>query len=70
VGFTNEPEAGKLKMAGGTFCPGNYVPWKEAALYDRTVFTPSKGGLRGWGNNLGSLSFLSLEGCSGRQGSI
>ncbi len=43
----------KQTFAGGAFCPGNYVPWPEAARFDLTVFTPADAPIvRGWANNL------------------
>lgn len=61
IAFKDKPEPGTVTMAGGTFTPGCYVPWKHAAIYNRTVFTPASGlgggdgeggGIRGWANNL------------------
>lgn len=52
VYFNKKPEKGKVKMNGGSFCPGCYVPWEHASLYDRTAWTPAKGGIEGWANNL------------------
>lgn len=40
------------KLPAGTFTPGCYVPWAYQAWFDRTVYTPEKGGMTGWGNNL------------------
>lgn len=48
-----EPVAeGAHKLHIATFTPGCYVPWAEASWFDRTVYTPPGGGLRGWANNL------------------
>jgi hypothetical protein len=46
---TTEPG---IQLGAGTFCPGCYVPWDYAAIYHRTAYTPSAGGIRGWANNL------------------
>ena len=49
--FRQRPEG--VKMGGWAFCPGNYVPWPEHAVYDRTVYCPGgETGYRGWANNL------------------
>jgi hypothetical protein len=42
----------KYKLGAGTFTPGCYVPWKDATIYNRTVYTPSAGRMKGWANNL------------------
>jgi hypothetical protein len=48
-----EQPGAKQTFSGGTFCPGNYVPWPDAARFDLTVFTPADAPLiRGWANNL------------------
>ncbi len=53
VYFREQPKPGAIKMGGGTFTPGCYVPWREAAIYNRTVYTPADiKGYRGWANNL------------------
>jgi len=50
--FRRRPEPGKVTMNGGTFTPGCYTPWAETAVFDRTVYTPTAGGVVGWANNL------------------
>ncbi|MFP4105038.1 MAG: hypothetical protein ACLFVU_03015 [Phycisphaerae bacterium] len=50
--FNDDYKAGKVKMNLGSFCPGCYVPWDYAAIYDRTAWTPATGGVQGWANNL------------------
>lgn len=52
VSFAQPPAKGLEKMGGGSFCPGCYVPWRENAIYDRTAWTPARGGIEGWANNL------------------
>ena len=48
-----EKPSDKTKFAGGTFCPGNYVPWPEKCVYERTVYCPDgTTDYVGWANNL------------------
>ncbi|MFW5750397.1 MAG: hypothetical protein ACOCZK_02000 [Planctomycetota bacterium] len=42
----------KARLPAGTFTPGCYVPWSYQAWFDRTVYTPGGGGIKGWANNL------------------
>lgn len=52
IAMAAAPDA-KTVFVSGTFSPGNYVPWADAAIYARTVFTPADAPVwRGWGNNL------------------
>jgi hypothetical protein len=59
VRFAQQPKAGTAVRLG-SFCPGCYVPWDYAAVYDRTAWTPINGGIRGWANNL-----LCMDRCDG-----
>jgi len=52
LSFAAPVEAGKVKLGAGTFTPGCYTPWKRTAVFDRTVYTPTRGGMVGWANNL------------------
>ena len=53
-------EGKNATIGGGSFCPGCYVPWDHAAIYDRTAWTPVGGGIEGWANNL-----LTMDRCDG-----
>ncbi len=53
ISYPQRPEFGpKARLPAGTFTPGCYVPWSYQAWFDRTVYTPGGGGIRGWANNL------------------
>jgi hypothetical protein len=53
VAFKELPPPKKRKFPSGTFCPGCYVPWPEAWVYDRTVYCPAgTDAYVGWANNL------------------
>jgi hypothetical protein len=50
----NEPPA-KVRMSGHSYCPGIYIPWPEAELYDYTIYTRAGDGpgkYHGWASNL------------------
>ncbi len=45
----------KVQMAGHSYCPGIYIPWRENELYDYTIYTPAdaqQGKYHGWASNL------------------
>ncbi len=53
IGLKDLPAGKKAGFRQGTFCPGCYVPWPEASVYERTVFTPDwTDGVVGYANNL------------------
>ena len=62
VFYARKPEPGKIKVGLGSFCPGCYVPWERAAVYDRTAWTPIAGGIQGWANNL-----VCMDRCDGNK---
>ena len=51
--FSRQPA--KVRMAGHSYCPGIYIPWKANELYDYTIYTRAgdgPGAYRGWASNL------------------